>query len=115
MAWGAVEAAEKGADGDRFILSGHYLGMSEVAAVIAELTGIAAPGLTCPAGLAGLFAPLMSGWARFTGEAPLYTRYSLATLSTNKVMSHARASRDLSYEPRSFRDSMVDTLRFYSN
>ena len=115
VAWGAVEAAEKGADGDRFILSGHYLGMSEVAAVIAELTGIAAPGLTCPAWLAGLFAPLMSGWARLTGQAPLYTRYSLATLSTNKVMSHARASRDLSYEPRSFRDSMVDTLKFYSD
>ena len=115
VAWGAVEAAERGADGDRFILSGHYLSMSEVATVIAELTGIAAPGLTCPAWLAGLFAPLMSGWAHLTGEAPLYTRYSLSTLSTNKVMSHAQATRDLSYEPRSFRDSLADTLKFYSN
>jgi dihydroflavonol-4-reductase len=114
VAWGAVEAAEKGVDGDRFILSGHYLSMSEVALVIAELTGIAAPRFICPAWLASLFAPLMSGWARLTGQAPLYTRYSLATLSTNKLMSHARATRDLSYEPRSFRDSMVDTLKFYS-
>lgn len=114
VAWGAVEAAEKGADGDRFILSGHYLSMSEVALVIAELTGVAAPRVTCPTWLAGLFAPLMGGWARLTGEAPLYTRYSLATLSTNKVMSHARASRQLSYEPRSFRESMDETLRFYS-
>jgi len=40
VAWGAVEAAEKGADKDRFILSGHYLDMSEVAATIAELTGL---------------------------------------------------------------------------
>jgi len=114
VAWGAVEAAEKGADGDRFILSGHYLSMPEIAMVIAELTGIAAPRLTCPMWLAGLFAPLMGGWARLTGESPLYTRYSLATLSTNKVMSHARATRELSYKPRSFRDSMDDTLQFYS-
>jgi dihydroflavonol-4-reductase len=114
VAWGAVEAAEKGVDKDRFILSGHYLAMPEVAAVIAELTGIAAPRLTCPAWLAGVFAPLMSSWARLTGETPLYTRDSLATLSTNKVMSHARASRKLSYQPRPFRDSMVDSLRFYS-
>lgn len=114
VAWGAVEAAEKGADGDRFILSGHYLSMSEVALVIAELTGVAAPRVTCPTWLAGLFAPLMSGWARLTGEAPLYTRYSLSTLSTNKVISHARAARKLSYQPRSFRDSMDDVLRFYS-
>lgn len=114
VAWGAVEAAERGADGDRFILSGHYLSMSEVAAVVAELTGIAAPRLTFPGWLAGLFAPLMSGWARLTGQSPLYTRYSLATLCTNKVISHARATRELSYQPRSFRESMDDALRFYS-
>ena len=113
VAWGAVEAAEKGVDGDRYILSGHYLDVSGVAAVIAELTGVPAPGFTCPAWLAGLFAPIMSGWARLSGQAPLYTRDSLAALSTNKVMSHAKASRSLAYQPRPFRDSMVDTLQFY--
>ena len=113
VAWGAVEAAEKGVDGDRYILSGHYLDVSGVAAVIAELTGVPAPGFTCPAWLAGLFAPIMSGWARLSGQAPLYTRDSLAALSTNKVMSLAKASRSLAYQPRPFRDSMVDTLQFY--
>lgn len=115
VAWGAVEAAEKGVDKDRYILSGHYLAMPEVAAVIAELTGVAAPGLTCPVWLAGVFAPLMSIWARLTGETPLYTRDSLAILSTNKVMSHDRASRNLSYRPRPFRDSMLGSLSFYTD
>ena len=114
VAWGAVEAAEKGVDKDRFILSGHYLAMTEVAAVIAELTGIAAPGLTCPVWLAGVFAPLMSSWAHLTGETPLYTRDSLATLNTNKVMSHARANRKLNYKARPFRESVADSLDFYS-
>ena len=113
VAWGAVEAAQKGADGARYILSGHYLSMSEVAAEIAGLTGISAPRFTCPAWLAGLFAPFMSGWARMSGQAPLYTRDSLAILSTNKDMSHARATRELSYRPRSFRDSMNDAIHFY--
>lgn len=114
VAWGAVEAAEKGADKDRYLLSGHYLSMPEVAAVIAELTGVDAPGFTCPAWLARLFAPFMSGWARMHGEDPLYTRDSLATLNTNKVLSHARATRELAYQPRSFRQTMEDTLNFYS-
>ena len=114
VAWGAIEAAEKGADKNRYLLSGHYLSMSEVAAIIAELTGVAAPRLTCPTWLAGLFAPLMSGWARLSGSAPLYTRDSLAALSTNKVMSHARASRELAYQPRPFRESMADSLHFYT-
>ncbi len=113
VAWGAVEAAEMGADGARYILSGHYLSMPEVAAEIAKLTSIEAPRFTCPTWLAGLFAPFMSGWARMSGQAPLYTRDSLAILSTNKVMSHARATRELSYQPRSFRDSMTDVISFY--
>lgn len=114
VAWGAIEAAEQGGDGDRYLLSGHYVSMPEVAAVIAELTGVPAPKLTCPAWLAGLFAPLMSGWARLSGETPLYTRDSLATLSANEVMSHARASREFNYQPRPFRESMADALQFYS-
>jgi dihydroflavonol-4-reductase len=113
VAWGAVEAAEKGEDKDRYILSGNYLGMPEVAAVIAELTGVASPRFTCPTWLAGVFAPMMSSWARLTGETPLYTRDSLATLSTNKVMSHEKANRNLSYRPRPFGDSMFDALSFY--
>jgi dihydroflavonol-4-reductase len=114
VAWGAVEAAEKGNDRDRYLLSGQYLAMSEVAAVIAELTGVSAPSFTCPAWLAGLFAPLMSAWSRLTGQSPLYTRDSLAALSTNKVMSHERANSALGYAPRPFRRSMEDTLKFYA-
>lgn len=115
VAWGALEAAEKGTDGDRFMLSGHYLSMQRVAAVIAALGGVPAPKMTCPVWLAGMFAPLLSGWARLTGETPLYTRDSLAALKANKVMSHARASRLLNYQPRPFRESIADALHFYSN
>lgn len=114
VAWGAVEAAEKGTDNDRYILSGHYLAMTEVAATIAKLTGVAAPRFICPTWLAGIFAPAMGLWARMIGEAPIYTRDSLAALSTNKVMSHAKATRVLGYQPRPFQRSMHDALGFYA-
>ena len=114
VVWGAVEATEKVMDGERFILSGHYLSMSEVASVIADLTGTAAPRFTSPAWLARLSAPLLGRWARLHGEVPLYTRDSLAALSANKTVSHALASDRLGYQSRSFRESMRDTLRFYS-
>lgn len=113
VAWGAVEAAEKGNDRDRFILSGHYLSMSEVAAVVSELTGVPVPAFTCPTWLAGLFTPPMGAWSHLTGQAPLYTRDSLAALSTNKVMSHQRAASVLGYAPRPFRRSVEDVMKFY--
>lgn len=115
VAWATVEAAENGKNGDRFLLSGHYLTMSEVAAVVAEITGVSAPALTCPAWLAGVFAPLMGAWSYLTGQSPLYTRDSLAALSTNKIMSHEKASAQLGYTPRPFRRSMKDAIEFYNN
>ena len=114
VVWGAVEAAEKGVDGDRYILSGHYLNISEIASVITDLTGATAPRFTSPAWLARLSAPLLGAWARLQGETPIYTRDSLAALSANKLMSHARAANRLGYQPRSFGESMRDTLLFYS-
>jgi len=114
VVWGAVEAAEKGTDGDCYILSGHYISISEIASVIADLTGTAAPRFTSPAWLARLSAPLMGAWARMHGEVPIYTRDSLAALSGNKLISHARATSSFGYQPRSFCKSMRDTLWFYT-
>jgi len=114
VAWGAVEAAEKGTNNDRYILSGHYLSMTEVAGVIAELTGIGAPRFICPLWLARLFAPLMGVWASLRGEVPLYTQDSLTVLSGNKSISHLKATTMLAYQPRSFRSTMQDALLFYS-
>lgn len=114
VAWAAVEAAETGTANERYILSGNYVALSEVAAIIAGLTGVAAPGFSCPLWLAKLTTPLVGFWARLRGEAPLYTRYSLSVLAENKTISHAVAAKNLGYKPRLFYTSMTDALRFYA-
>jgi dihydroflavonol-4-reductase len=114
VACGAIEAAEKGSHGSRFILSGNYLKMSEVARVVSDLSGTPSPGFICPVWLAKLFAPVMTLWARIRGETPLYTRESLTALSANSMISHSRATELLDYHPRPFRRSMQDALDFYT-
>lgn len=110
LAAAAVSAAERGADGDRYIISGHYRTVSEMARAIASLGGARPPRLTVAPWLAGLFAPLMEAWARVRGEEPLYTRESLATLKANPDVSHALAATRLNFQPRPFEDSIRDTL-----
>lgn len=114
VAWGAVEAAESGVGEDRYILSGHYLDLSEVAEVIAGLTGVATPAFSCPLWLARLVTPLVRLWARLRGQAPLYTSYSLSVISENKTINHTLAARNLGYQPRSFHNSMTDALHSYA-
>lgn len=111
----AVDAVEKGQNGDRYIASGHYHDMQHVAAVIAELTGVPVSRFSSPVWLARLFAPMMGVWSRLQDETPLYTQGSLSALKENKVMSHDRAATRLGYQPRPFRQSMRDTLQFYAN
>jgi dihydroflavonol-4-reductase len=110
VAAGAIDAVEKGANGDRYILSGHYRSVAELAQVISELSGVRAPFVTVPPWLAGLFTPLMAAWARLRGGEPLYTRESLTTLKANPDVSHALATQKLDYRPRPFEDSLRDTL-----
>jgi dihydroflavonol-4-reductase len=110
VASGAIEAAEHGADGDRYILSGHYRSVAEMAQKIHEMGGARPPRVAITPGCAALFAPLMGAWARLRREEPLYTRHSLATLEDNPDVSHASASGKLGYRPRPFEQSLRDTL-----
>ncbi len=110
VAAGAVDAAEKGADGDRYILSGHYRGVTEMAHLISSLSGVAAPRLTVPRWLAAMGVPLAGAWARVRNETPLYTRDSLAALAANQNISHTLATQKLGYRPRPFETSIEDTL-----
>jgi dihydroflavonol-4-reductase len=114
VAWGAVEAVETGTADDSYILAGNYLSLSEVSEIIADITGINAPGFSCPIWLARLTVPFVGLWASLRGQVPLYTQYSLSVLSENKAISHSRAAQRLGYQPRSFRSSMTDALRFYT-
>lgn len=110
VAAAAVAAAETGADGDRYILSGHYRTVAEMAQEIAALGGAHPPRFMVTPRLAGRFAPFMSVWASLRKEQPLYTRESLETLKANPEVSHALAKRRLGYCPRPFADSLRDTL-----
>ena len=110
VAAGAIASAEIGKDGDRFILSGHYRSVAEMARQIAALGGAEPPRLTVTPRFAGIFAPLMVAWANLRGEEPLYTHESLTTLEGNPDVSHDLATEKLGYRPRRFLDSLRDTL-----
>lgn len=43
-------------------------------------------------------------------KRPLYTKYSLYTLSSNDKFSHEKASRELGYRPRDLYETLRDTI-----
>ena len=110
----ALRAEKDAPGGTTYILSGHWHSVREVANMVADLTGTRAPRLSVPIGLAYLAAPAMTMLSRFNGSRPLYTRVTLNALRSNRQISHALATRELGYQPRSFRETLADTLEWFA-
>jgi dihydroflavonol-4-reductase len=113
IALGTVVAAEKSPNGSAYLLGGQWVSMCDMAALIAELTGNECGKFVCPLWLANTGAVFFKLMSKFNGKPPLYTRMSLKALQDNRNVSHEKARRELGYEPRPFRDTLEDTLRWF--
>ena len=110
---GAIKAEEIAPAGARYLLSGHWVSVCDLAKMISEFTGVPPPGFVCPMWLAAAGAPLATVIARSLKKRPLYTAESLRALRSNRHISHAKATRELGYQPRPFKETIEDTLQWY--
>jgi dihydroflavonol-4-reductase len=112
---GAMLAEKNAPPGAGYLLSGHWASMCDIAAMVAEITGVPAPRPVCPLWLARLGVPFIGVASRLSGRRPLYTGASLRALRSNRHISHDRATRELGYRPRPLRETLLDTLRWYED
>jgi dihydroflavonol-4-reductase len=110
---GAIRAEQQSQAGAAYLLSGHYVSVRDMAKMAAGILGKRATQLICPMGPARLCAPVVTVVARMTGQRPLFTTASLKALICNKHISHARATRDLGYNPRPMGVTLKDTLTWF--
>lgn len=110
---GAMRAEEQAPAGAKYLLSGHWVSLSGLAAMVAGITRVPSPRFVCPLWLARLGAPVVAALGHRNGKRPLYTSASIKALRSNRNISHDRASRELGYQPRPFRETLMDTLRWF--
>ncbi len=113
VAKGAIEAENRAPTGSRYLLSGHYVSVQDVANTIETVTGVPIPYFIAPMWLAGASAPLVTGFNRLFGRRQYFTPVTLRALRNNRFVSHEKATRELGYQPRPFRETLVDTLRWF--
>jgi dihydroflavonol-4-reductase len=110
---GAIRAEEQAPTGAKFILSGHWASMSDVAAIVERLTGVRAPRLVVPAWLAHAGQPVLSNYNRWVERSPVHISSLVRTFRGNKAVRHERATRELDYNPVSLQQTVNDALRWY--
>jgi dihydroflavonol-4-reductase len=110
---GAMRAQKTAPAGAKYILSGHWVSLRQVAKMTEELTGVKAPGSVCPMWLARVGAPFITAFDLLRQRRPLYTSVSLQALRGHRCISHRKATRELDYQPRPFRETLIDTLKWF--
>jgi dihydroflavonol-4-reductase len=109
---GMLAAAERGRAGERYLLTGEWAAVREVANLVREATGVKLPG-TSPMWAARLGAPFFQAWGRLRRQEPLYTGESLRALRWNPKVSHEKAARELGFAPRPLRDTVFDSVAWF--
>lgn len=95
-----------------FNLTGHTVTIRAYFAAIYEAAGGDIPKARCyvPVWLAALSLPVYMLIDKIKKRTPVFTRYSLYTLTTNADFSHEKAQQTLGYRPRPFLDTVRDTV-----
>lgn len=111
VAAGCLLAAEKGKKGECYILSNKHYEIKDILA-IAKTLGGGKKIPVLPVWMAKMAEPFLRKAARLKNRRPLYTKYSLHTLTANDKFSHEKATKELGYHPRDIKATIADTL-FY--
>jgi dihydroflavonol-4-reductase len=111
---GTISAIEKGKKGERYLLSGHWKSLEELARTINRLKNQESIPPMLPFWLARIGAPFLGLLAWVRGTDPLYTNESLNILKdSHRLISCRKAETELDYHPRPFEETIRDTIEWF--
>jgi dihydroflavonol-4-reductase len=114
VAKAALAAEARGRAGERYLLSGRWASIPDIAAMMETATGRRGPRLVAPLWLAKLGVPFLAVFAALTRSQPLYTASALRALSEHRDCRNAKARSELGFAPRPLERTIADTFAFYA-
>ncbi len=96
--------------GQDYVLAGEYHSVVEILNDFAQITGRKPVKLMAPLWLARLALPFLSLYYKAKKRKPVFSRYSLFTINSNSNFSSKKACDGLGFAPRSFRQTLKDTM-----
>ena len=113
VAQGHVAALERGKVGERYILGGQNVHLSDMLAAIAGLLGRRPPRIRMPRSAIVPLAVTAETIARFTGREPLVTLDALRMSKYRMFFTSAKAERDLGMTARPFTQALADAIGWF--
>ncbi len=111
---GHIAAWKFGRRGEGYILSGEVFKVSWLLRTIEETTGKRHIMFRIPYRLASFSIPIYNLLHKLMGTKPRFSSYVIKILRCNPLMSYEKAKRELGYNPRPIKESISDTVRWFS-
>lgn len=112
VADGILSCMERGKQGECYILSGNFCTIPDLLELFHEITGKKRVKTILPMWFAKLTAPLSEIYYKILKQPPLYTAYSLYTLTSNARFSNEKAKKELGYSVRPMRETIADMMNW---
>ena len=110
VALGIVQAIDNGTIGTSYILSGHRITLNDLFEMLRQLSGRKHRIHVLPQWFAKLSAPLAEIFYKLRKLPPIYSKYSLYTLSSNSYFDHSKATQEIHYQVRPIEETIRDTV-----
>jgi dihydroflavonol-4-reductase len=114
VAEAAINSMQMGRTGERYILSGEWLSLKELAQLAESIGGRKIRQFIAPVWLARLGLPFIRFYAGLLNEDPLYNADSLNVLiNSHRQISNEKARKELEFRPRPLRETLNDTFEWF--
>jgi dihydroflavonol-4-reductase len=114
IAKAAIAAMEKGKSGERYMISGMWKTVKDLALLVEEATGASPPKFTSPHWLAKMGVPFARAMSKITHTPLIYTHETLEVLvRCNRNISSLKAQRQLGFYPRPLSETLRDTFAWF--
>lgn len=112
VADGIINACYKGKKGECYILSNRRFEIKELLDIISEVNNMKKIKTVLPMWFASSTASLAELYYTTLKQLPLYTKYSLYTLTSNSNFSNEKAKRELGFTNRPMKETIKDTIKW---
>ena len=109
----ALRAEEAGRVGDCYLVTGRFASVVELARLAERCTGVAAPSLSLPMGLARAGVRVADGVSGILGSQPLWTSESLAVLAGAQRFDAKKARAELGHGSRPLEETVADSYAWF--
>ena len=113
VAAGHLAALERGRTGERYILGGQNVSLSEILLTVAEHVGRRPPRLKIPRGVVFPVAVVAEAVARRTGREPFVTVNGLRMSKNRMFFTAAKAEKELGYRARPYAEGIRDAIEWF--